>query len=465
MRTSFRTAVSLVGLLCLAGVGAGLFLLPGLRVVADLRDPALHTGGITQSTRRWHAELTPRIEAWARARITSGAAAGVALHDVPTTEWPLFTSVFYLMATDNLEAAWKDHPEPGQVEPLEAARGAVSAARDLLIDPVHHTWVKTHWGPDYLHREDVFFRSLLIAGLTSYERLTGDGTAVPMLRDQVETLSSALDASPLGVLHDYPGECYPIDVVAAIGFIRRADAVLDTDHRSFVARSLRGFVGPMADAHGLVPYLMDGDTGQQLGPSRGVGNSWVSVFAPDLWPEQAQDWYSRYEASFWQERLWADGFRELARGTLRSEWMFDVDAGLVLDGFGTAATAFGIAAARRNGRLDHAYAMQAEAVAASWPLPNGTLLIPRLFSNGVDAPYLGEASLLYMQTVTPAPGVSVVTGGHAPALVWICLAIYFGVAIFIFTDVLVRGRKLLRRPRVQPASVIDKALTPHASGA
>jgi len=72
----------------------------------------------------------------------------------------------------------------------------------------------------------------------------------------------------------------------------------------------------------------------------------------------------------------------------------DVDSGPVLYGLGTAATAFGIDAARINGRFDHASTLSYEMIAASWPLPNGTLLFPRIFSNGDHAPYLGEMAIL-----------------------------------------------------------------------
>ena len=309
----------------LVAVTAYFFFLPGLSVVRDLRDPALGGPGVPARAFELHRALTPRFERWARQRIESGRAAAAPLHDVPTTEWPIFTAVFYLMATERLELeaatarSERDDTARTGIAPMRYSASAVAAARDLLLDPVHHTWVRTHWGDDYLHRENFFFRSLLIAGLTSHEALTRDGSSLPMLRDQVETLSSALDRSELGLIDDYPGECYPIDVVAGIGFIRRADAVLGTDHSRFVARSLRAFEGPMADELGLVRFRVDLPSGAEVQPARGIGMSWALLFAPDLWPERARDWYARYEASFWQERGWAAGFREFRPGSL-PEW-------------------------------------------------------------------------------------------------------------------------------------------------
>lgn len=422
------------------------FTWPGISLVRDLADPALGEPGIPARSRELHRDLAPRIERWARERIASRRAASAALHDVPSTEWPMFTAVFYLLATEELERAHRrgELPEP----PMDYARGAVDAARDLILDPSHHTWVRTHWGDDYLHEENVFFRSLVISGLTSHEALTHDGSSLPTLRDQVESLAADLDASPLGVLHDYPGECYPIDVLAAVGIIRRADAVLGTDHRAFAARAIRAFEGEMADAHGLPRYRIDLPSGAEIQPARGIGTSWILLFAPELWPERAADWYARYEAAFWQDRGWAAGWREWARDGGEPEWGFEIDAGPVLDGFGTSASAFGIAAARRNGRFDHAYTLSAEVAAAGWTLPDGTLLWPRAFSHAADAPYLGESALAYFLAVQPADGAAVVRGGHLTGLVALGLLVYFGVTavgVWIAVAALRRLRAAVRR--------------------
>ncbi len=405
-----------------------LFLVPGLWLVCDLFDPALGGPGIPRRAVRMQAALTPKLEAWARQRIATKAARNAPLHDVPTTEWPMFTAVFYLLGTESLQAAWERGALDGPA-PAVASRGAIDAARDLLLDPSHHTWVRTHWGEAYLHRENVFFRALIIAGLTSHEQLTHDGSNLAVLRDQVETLIAALDASEHGLLNDYPDECYPIDVLATLGFLQKADGVLGTDHSAFFARSARAFTGANADALGLPRFRVALPSAQEVQPSRGIGTSWSLAFAPALWPELSRDWYARYERSFWQDRGWAAGFREYERGA-QDEWTFEIDAGPVLDGFGTAASAFGIAGARRNGRFDHAWALSTQMAAAAWTLPGQTLALPRALSHATDAPWLGEAALLHFLTVQPAPGVTIVPSNHVPSgLVLFGLLVYGGVPL------------------------------------
>ncbi len=458
------------------------FLAPGLAMLRDLRDPAIHGPGIPERARELHEVLTPRIATWARERIGSGDAVETALHDVPTNEWPLFTVVFYLLGTDALDAAHEGDPADA---PGRTSHAAIEASLALLLDENHHDWVRRHWGDDYLHRENVFFRALLIAGLTRYESLAqraeargADGAggtdeapwpgfdaarrtrARGLLLDQVTTLANDLDTSPRGLLDDYPGECYPIDVLVAIGWIRDADRVLGTDHRAFVERALRAFTGPHADGLGLVPFRVTlPDASQDYGPARGIGNAWVSVYAPDLWPDEAARWYATFTEHYWRDEGWAAGFREFRAGM--PEWTFEIDAGPVLDGLGTSANAFGIAAARKNGRFDHAATLHRQLAAASWTLPDGTLGLPRLVSHAAAAPYLGEAGIFYFLTVQPAEGVPLVRGGTWPGLVWFGFLVFFGVPLVAF----LRLRREWRAARTGTGSAGDEVYSGDARAA
>lgn len=444
------------------------FLWPGLMLLRDLADPAMAGPGVPARARELHQRLSEEIEPWARERIVSGRAASAPLHDVPTTEWPMFSAVFYLMATENLVNEWESSGGEGE-SPMVYARPAVDAAKDLILDPSHHTWVRTHWGDDYLHQENVFFRGLLIAGLTSYHQVTGDGDVLPTLRDQVRTLSDELDASPLGLLDDYPGECYPIDIVATIAFIRHSDRSTGFDSRDFAARSLRAFDGERLDELGLVPFRVDLSPDRRIArdvqPGRGIGSSWIAMFTAEAYGlERSQAWYAIHEEHFWQHQGWAEGFREWRRGT-EDEWGFEIDAGPVIDGFGTAASAFGIGAARAHGRFDHAYSLSGQMAAASWTLPDGTLLLPRLVSHAADAPYLGEAGILYFLTVQPDPELrssEYVAASTVPPLAQIGVFVFFGVPALAWWQLLRTWRRMRRpmrassprvgvTPRVEPA--------------
>lgn len=431
-----------------AGFALDYFLLPGCLMVRDLSDARLRKpGGIPRAAWRVHRALTPRYERWARERIASGKAAHLELHDVPTTEWPMFGSVFYLSATEALQDEWERDPSCSRQAPREYARPTIEACADLVLDPVHHTWVRQHWGENSLHTENVFFRAMLIQALTSRERLLRDGKHLDVLRDQVETLAADLDHSRYGLLHDYPGECYPVDVFAAIACIRRADTVLGTDHRAFAQRARRGFSPPCQDERGLVPYSVDLLNGIPDSPARGIGMSYVLIYAPELYPEPARRWYELYVRHFWQENWLVSGFREYPRDLPGQEWLMDPDSGPVIMGFSPSGCAYGIAAARAAGRFDQAWTLSAQALVAGWPLPDGSWLGARCLSalGGDHAPYLGEANLLFIYTRSTPTGVPVVTGGTLPLLVWLGLAIAFGGGVLLVVLAFRQARRWLMR--------------------
>ncbi len=404
------------------------FFIPLFIISLNLADKGLGQGTIPKFAFDLHHNLSPKYEKWAIERVESKQAANMSIEDISGTEWPVFGSVFYLWATESLQAEWEKDNKYSKVAPNVYAKGAIEAAAALVTDPGHAAWVKEHWGEDYLHTENIFYRMLLMGGITSYHKLLGGDKYLELLRDQVETLSKELDDSPYGLLDDYPYQCFPTDVIAAIAAIQRADSLLGTDHSDFVKRSIRGFTGKLVDETGLPPYFADAKYGIPE-EARGCSSQWLVMWAPDLWPETAIDWYGKFEKHFWQKRYGIYGFREFTKTSNDRDWYFDVDSGPVIAGHGTAATAFAIGAARKNGRFDHAYPLSTEFLAISWPLPHGTLFVPRLLSDLSDAPYLGEAALLFNLTRLPVEGVDIVQGDSMPLIVYIMLFFYLAFAL------------------------------------
>ena len=189
----------------LCAVSVVLLLWPGLELARAVFDRNLGGGAPVAQAWRWHRALTPAYASWATARIGSGAAAALPLDNIAGTEWPLFGSLFYLRATEQLDRAWQAQPQGAR--PAVYARAAIDAAAALLADPAQAAWVKVHWGERaYLKRENVFYRMLLIDGVAIHARLTGDTARLALLRTQVEGLAAELSASPTGLLADYPGK-------------------------------------------------------------------------------------------------------------------------------------------------------------------------------------------------------------------------------------------------------------------
>jgi hypothetical protein len=429
-------------------LAASLFVYPPVRAVLDIRDPALRQPGIPKAAWRLYRNLTPRYAAWARERVAQGRAEDLSTSNISGTEWPLFGSVFYLWGIENLQAAWEAGDHTAGAEPGVFGRDAIIAASELVIDPKHAAWVKKHWGEDYLHRENVFYRMLVIAALTTREQLLHDGAHRDLLRDQVENFAQELDASKTGLLDDYPGECYPGDVMAALMCIRRADTVLGTDRSKFINRALRAFTGTKATRHQLPPYMAASATGFPCSEARGCANAYMCLTAPELWPAQAKQWFELFDRFFWQERITAVGYREYPKDVPRSDWTMDVDAGPVIAGHGVAASAFGIGAARKNGRFDRGYPLAAEMLATVGELPNGVLAMPRLLSNLSDAPMLGEAAILWQLSIQPERRFPVKTGGSIPGYVYIVLLSVFLFGVWRILEAIWTIREARREPEL-----------------
>jgi hypothetical protein len=77
-----------------------------------------------------------------------------------------------------------------------------------------------------------------------------------------------------------------------------------------------------------------------------------------------------------------------------------------------------------------------EMVVTSWPLLDGTLLGPRVLSDGIDAPLLGEACILFNLTRRAAPGVEIQQDRAIPPYVYAFLAFYvFSGGLIVLTCV------------------------------
>ncbi|HET7843939.1 MAG TPA: hypothetical protein VFL14_07300 [Xanthomonadales bacterium] len=404
-----------------------LLVVPAVTALRLLLDDALRGHDIAPTVLDWHAALARRIGPWARERVASARATQLDVRDVSGTEWPMFGAVFYLWASEAVQAKWERDGSRG-ISPARRDAESLAAVAALVADPGHADWVRRHWGDAYLERNNLFYRMLLVAGLDSYERLSGDITHHRLLAAQVRSLAAEFDASPHGLLEDYPGETYGVDVYVAYAALARARERLGMVDDGWLARGARAFDASTHDSDVALPAYFLTDGGVPLGPARGVGLSMMLAWSPTTWPAMGEAWYARYVELFWQERGGFAGFREFARGSAWPDWMLEVDAGPVFAGYGTAASAFGLAAARTHGDMDRAYALTSEALLAALPMPDGTLLVPRLLSNAVDAPYTGEAALLFALTRTPAGQVAPATRA-TPVGVWVAIALMLAVGI------------------------------------
>ncbi len=302
-------------------------------------------------------------------------------------EGELFTYALTGLAAANLAAA---RPGPERPELLDITEQALAAVNQQHVAEVFGTHRELEHGAFY-HG----WRLLLLAGL-----LTDDGTdRAARYRDRAHVeavaVSSALGASPTGMVTSYPGRTWPCDNVVAMA---AAAQVLGTVPPGWGDRVL-AHVDP---GSGLLPHEVD-PSGATLDPPRGSSQSLIQAFWPRLGLPSR---YGAYSEAFVVREVGLVGVREHPVGVDKAG---DIDSGPLVRGVSLSASAVGLAAARANGdtRLADSLDREADLLGLPWQW-NGS----RRYAMG-ELP-VGDAFLAWARTVPVGPQ----TPGTAPLPWW-----------------------------------------------
>ena len=169
-------------------------------------------------------------------------------------------------------------------------------------------------------------------------------------------------ADPLRHAASYEGVGlrWPADQTVTLASLARYDAA---HGRGLLQRPLEEWRGVMAKHLDTKTGLPKSElTGKGPGAKypRGCAQSFITRYLKEADPALAATWWASYREHFLVRIGAVVGFREWPRGVERKG---DVDSGPILFGIGTAASAFGIAAAKAQG--DVALAAQFEASASA----------------------------------------------------------------------------------------------------
>lgn len=431
------------------------FIYPAVTTCLFVFDSQLNQAGESRLVPRWFKAASGRYLSWANTYVDTNYAGALRHNDVAPTEWPMFGSVFFLVTAEDLQRQGKIDATRGTV------RQAVEKAAEIVASPVTATWVRTKWGDRYLEQENVFYRMLLIMGLSSYEKITGDGRYHATMSQQRIMLAHELAKAPLHLRNDYPEECYPADMLWAVAAIQRAARLENARHDDLARSLIAAFDGPLKARQGLPAFQADARKGWILQGARGCGNSGILLFAAELDAAVAVRWYDAYEKNFWKETGWLAGFTEMPRDS--EDPLMDVDSGPVLFGFGSVASAFGIGAAKTVGRIDRAAPLTTQVVACSWLTPFGPLVPGLMGQMAVKSWSLGEVALLFSMTRPTYVSERVPFEGRTPTVVWLMVAIYASTGIFLIWFEIRCCRRVLRRQteaETTAAEATPASLTP-----
>lgn len=262
----------------------------------------------------------------------------------------LFTWEFYGLALQNIAETTN--------APADRER-AVTEVRRLLpkLDPLlkHFPYSKMS---SHLVRGGVCWmggQNLLRARLI---RMTGaSATPAEVTRFHADSadLSRAFDFSRTGVIETVPGQTWPVDTVFALDSLRIHDELYRTDYFGPAWNKWKGTV-ERSERDGLMSSMVALD-GTPRDVPRGCALSWTLAVLPK--------WDAAYAAKQWAQYKKAMSgcafgfcfFREYPVGKTRGA---DADSGPMVRGYGMAATAFALAAARANGDSETAAALQRE---------------------------------------------------------------------------------------------------------
>ncbi len=364
-----------------------------------VRDPGLRGAGPSIFAYSLHRSISQRIPGYVDARIASGVAGTLSQFEITATESPVYGAFFYLLATANLQAAWERDQSLASVSPAAAGAQAIDASVRLMLDEGHAHWVREYWGDDYLDEPNCFYRMLMIGSLTAHHELTNSTRHLSLLRRVVDDLAADLDASPHGLIDDYPGQCFPCDVAVAVSMVLRADQALGTNRKEWARAALHRMLGNFNGE--TPPYTADARTGSPILATRGCTNGFFFSHARDIDPAMADELYQKYAADFWQEGSVIAGWREFPKWGVVPAYYLDPDSGPVIDGFGTAASGLGLGAARLHNDPERAGKLGAQMLASAMPMINGRLLVPWLVSDRVHAPYFAEITILHQLSLLP----------------------------------------------------------------
>ncbi len=400
-----------------------LFIYPAIIISLVILDPELKQIGQSHLVPIWFEATASKYRSWSETYLKSEYATKQNTFDVPATEWPMFGSVFFILTAQELQTQGKIDATKGDI------RVSLNKAIEIVTSAKTATWVQKKWkksylktGQSYLEKENVFYRMLLIKGIASYEKITGDRQYHDLMSKQSTSLSHELMQAKFHLRDDYPSQCYPSDVLWAVSAIQDANKLKQTpkDTNTLSVLLMSVFNNVIQSNTNLPAFQVDAQTGHIIQNARGSSTSGILQFASSLDSSIARKWYENYENHFLKETSWIIGFKEFAKG----ETIFmDADTGFIINEWGSVASLFGIGASKSVGRLDHTVPLTIEAVAYAWPTPFG-FLIPSIAGKfTVDSWSLGDVALLFTMT-RPIHSEHVIL--FEDTLPWSIWAILFG---------------------------------------
>jgi hypothetical protein len=209
-----------------------------------------------------------------------------------------------------------------------------------------------------------------------------------------QDIAAAFGASGSPFLQAYPGQSWPVDSTVAIASLRLHDTLLPPEFGATVQTWLTGAKRRLDPTTGLLPHVVDAETGEPMQGARASSQSVILRFLADVDPVFAREQYRRFRDLFVARPLGlGPAVREYPKGT---DGAADVDSGPLPLGISLSATVVAIGAARVNGDDSLADALSGLGELAGAPIntPHG-----KRYAFGLLP--IGDAFLAWAHTAEP----------------------------------------------------------------
>lgn len=206
----------------------------------------------------------------------------------------------------------------------------------------------------------IFWRGWRAQLLVDRAMLSGTREDIAAAKTEASAIGAALAASRTGFVESYPGQYWPCDSVVAMSAVARADHQWGLPGFSAVRDLWLEKLSTSRDPNhgGLLVHRVDA-TGKPIDGVRGTSQSIIQSFWPDIDPASASSEWEAFRTHLMTRELGLVGVREYPRDVPGQAG--DVDSGPLVLGVSLSASATTLAAARRNGDLRVAAALDHEA--------------------------------------------------------------------------------------------------------
>ncbi len=327
---------------------------------------------------------------WIAAESPSGAFSTGS--DVFDGEWLFGT---YVMSSLGLvQSAW-EHPEL-----RERNAPLVREAVAKILSRGVKSFDARSWGEDPIdslpagrgdHAAYLGYLNLVLA----CQHLIDPASPTAALHESIsQVLATRLEASPIGLLQTYPGECYPLDNAAGIASLALRDRSAARPVSPSVLRWMEAFSSRWRDPKtGLLIQAVDWKSGRPVDHARGSGTSLAAYFFSFADAALSRRLHEAAVAELSRSFCGFTAMREYPSGI---DGRGDIDSGPLLAGLSISSTGFSLAGCRQQG--------DAAGFTARWRLVHlmGVPARKDGASHFIVGGRLGDAILFAMSTAVPA---------------------------------------------------------------